>query len=260
MHQIQMPTFSVEGKVAVITGSGSGIGRAAALELSHYGAKVIVADIDPAAAERTVAEIRAAGGCAEAVAVNIADEASVDALVARTVELYGGLDIFLANAGIGGEVLPLLEQTNEEFDKVSSVNLKGAFLCGRSAARQMIAQGRGGRIVVTSSIAAVEGGGHHGPYAAAKGGLCSLVRVMAHEWAPHRITVNAVCPGLTDTGITEAMQGCPEVLEGMIAKIPLGRMAKPEEIASAMLYLCTEAAGFITGSIITADGGATIGG
>ncbi len=260
MYPIQIPTFDFTGKTAVVTGAGSGIGRAAAMELACYGANVVVADIALPAAQNTVSIIAENGGSALAVAVDVSDSAQVDRLIEQTVQHFGGLDIFISNAGVGGAVLPLLEQSEEEFCNVLSVNLKGAFLCGKAAARQMIAQGRGGRIIITASIAAIEGGGFHGPYGASKGGIVTLVRTMGREWAPYGITVNAVSPGLTATGINESLAQEPEVLNGLLDKIPLHRMAKPEEIASLMLYLATDSAAFITGTTLIADGGATTGG
>lgn len=260
MYSIQMPEYDFAGKTAVVTGAGSGIGRAAALEFAYYGANVVVADISAATAAKTVEEIHANGGSALAVTVDVSSSAQVDKLIESAVAAFGGVDIFVSNAGIGGQVLPLLEQEEEEFMDVLSVNLKGAFLCGKGAAKQMIAQGRGGRIIITASIAAIEGGGFHGPYGASKGGVVTLVRTMAREWAPYGITVNAVSPGLTATAINQSMGEDPAFLASMLDKIPLHRMAKPEEIASTMLYLATDSAAFITGTTIIADGGATTGG
>lgn len=260
MHEIKMPTLSCTGKCAVVTGAGSGIGQAAALMLGYYGAKVVAADLDFARAKETAFAIQDRGGDAIACRVDVSDAGLVRSLVDAAVEKYQGIDIFISNAGIGGEVAPLLEQSEAEFEKVLSVNLKGGFLCGKAAAEQMIRQGRGGRIIFTSSIAAMEGGGMHGPYGAAKGGLCTLVRTMAHEWAPYGITVNAVCPGLTQTAINREISEDPELYAQFVRKIPLGRMAQPEEIASLMLYLASDSAAFITGTSIVADGGATIGG
>lgn len=255
-----MPTFDLAGKRAVITGAGSGIGQAAAIQLAHYGAQVAVVDIDSQRAADTVEQIRADGGNALPFAADVGSTEGVDQLFAKVVDAFGGVDILISNAGIGGQVLPLLDQDVDELERVLNVNLKGAFRCGTAAARQMIAQGNGGRIIFTSSIAAIEGGGFHGPYGAAKGGLCTLVRTMAAEWAPHHITVNAVCPGLTRTAINREIEADPALLEQFLSRIPLHRMARPEEIASLMLYLSTEAAGFITGTSIIADGGATVGG
>ena len=258
--QFKFPTYDLTGRRALVTGAGSGIGRAAALCLAHYGARVAVCDVRLDRAQRVAGEITAAGGQAAAIQGNVADAQSVEAMFAQVDETLGGLDILISNAGIGGEVKPILEQSEQELDQVLSVNLKGAFLCARQAARRMIGQGQGGRMIFTSSIAAYEGGGFHGPYGAAKGGLCTLVKTMAHEWAPYGITVNAVCPGLTRTAINQEISADPELEAQFLKKIPLGRMAEPVEIASLMLYLATDAAAFITGASLIADGGATIGG
>lgn len=260
MYPIHVPTFDLTGRTAVITGAGSGIGQAAAYEMACYGANVVVADISAAAAQETVDVIAANGGSALAVPTDVSDSAQVDALIRQTVSAFGKLDIFVSNAGIGGAVVPILEQSEEELMDVLSVNLKGAFLCGKAAARQMIAQGHGGRIIFTASIAAIEGGGCHGPYGASKGGLVTLVRTMGREWAEHGITVNAIMPGLTSTKINAGLREDPELYNTLLSKIPMGRMAAPEEIASAMLYLATDAAAFMTGTTIIMDGGATTGG
>jgi len=257
---MEYPSYDLSGKRALVTGAGSGIGRAAAMLLAHYGAQVAVCDIEADRARKVSEEIRSEGGEAIAVQADVSRGESVAAMVRTVVETFGGLDVLISNAGIGGEVKPILEQSEEAWDAVQAVNLKGAFLCGRQGAEQMVRQGTGGRIIFTSSIAAFEGGGFHGPYGAAKGGINTMVRTMAHEWAQYGITVNAVCPGLTDTEINREISGDPELKAQFLKKIPLGRMAKPEEIASLMLYLATDAAGFITGTSIVADGGATVGG
>lgn len=260
MYPVQIPTFDCAGKTAVITGAGSGIGQAAAMLFAAYGANVVAADISEAAAEKTAQVIRRNGGRVHVIPVDIAQSPQVDRLIAETVDRFGGVDIFVANAGIGGAVLPLLEQTEEEFMNVVSVNLKGTFLCAKAAAKQMIHQGRGGRIVITASIGAFEGDGHHGPYGASKGALVTLVRTMGREWAEYGITVNAVCPGLTATAINQGLLEDKALAEALLDKIPMHRMAQPEEIASAMLYLATDAAAFITGTTLIVDGGATTGG
>ena len=257
---VNIPSYDLSGKVAVVTGGGTGIGRAACIQLAACGAAVVVAGIPQGACSDTAGEIAAFGGLATAVGCDVSDEDQVEHLMDAAVSRFGGLDILIANAGVGGEVLPLLEQSADEFSRVVDVNLKGVFLCGKAAARRMIAQGRGGRIVNTCSIAYIEGGGFHGPYGAAKGGVSTLTRTMAREWAEHGITVNAVAPGLTRTPINDGLAADPEVLRTFLDKIPLGRMARPDEIASLMVYLCTESAAFITGSTLIADGGATTGG
>lgn len=254
---VNIPDYDFAGKVAIVTGGGSGIGYAAANQLAYYGARVVVAGIPAAECEAAAQQI--GGGCV-AIPTDVSNSDSVDALMAETVRRFGRLDILICCAGIGGEVLPLLEQSKEELDKVLSINLGGIFLCGKAAARQMIAQGSGGSIINTASIAYVEGGGFHGPYGAAKGGVVTLTKTMASEWAAHGIRVNAVCPGLTRTNINREVQANPELYRELTAKIPLRRMAEPDEIAALMLFLASEAASFITGSILTADGGATVGG
>ena len=260
MYPVQIPTFDCAEKTAVITGAGSGIGQAAAMLFAAYGANVVAADISETAAEKTAEIIRRNGGRVHVIPVDIAQSPQVDRLIATTVDRFGGVDVFIANAGIGGAVLPLLEQTEEEFMNVVSVNLKGTFLCAKAAAKQMIHQERGGRIVITASIGAFEGAGHHGPYGASKGALVALVRTMGREWAEYGITVNAVCPGLTATAINQGLLEDKALAEALLDKIPMHRMAQPEEIASAMLYLATDAAAFITGTTLIVDGGATTGG
>lgn len=255
-----IPDYDLTGKAAIVTGGSSGIGRAAAIQLAASGAAVAIASLPAEACFAVRDEITAFGGTALAVATDVSDPAQVEAMIETTVRELGGVDILLNNAGIGGAVLPLLEQSPEEFDKVLSVNLKGIFLCAKAAAAQMIRQGRGGRIVNTCSIAYIEGRGLHGPYGAAKGGVSTLTRTMAAEWAEHGINVTAVAPGLTRTPINDGLVEDKEVLQTFLDKIPLGRMAKPWEIAAMMLFLASPAASFVTGTTIIVDGGATVGG
>ena len=260
ISDVMIPDYDMTGKTAIVTGGSSGIGRAAAIQLAASGAAVAIASLPAEDCYTVRDEILAFGGRAIAVPTNVADPAQVDAMIETTVRELGSVDILLNNAGIGGAVLPLLEQSAEEFDKVLAVNLKGIFLCAKAAAAQMIRQGHGGRIVNTCSIAYIEGRGFHGPYGAAKGGVSTLTRTMAAEWAEHGINVTAVAPGLTRTPINDGLVQEKEVLQTFLDKIPLGRMARPWEIASMMLYLSSDAASFVTGTTIIVDGGATVGG
>lgn len=263
MRQISdvfIPDYDLTGRVAIVTGGSSGIGRAAAIQLAASGAAVAIASLPAEACCAVQEEIEAFGGKAIALPTDVSDPDQVDAMIKTTVRELGGVDILINNAGIGGAVLPLLEQSPEEFDKVLAVNLKGIFLCAKAAAAQMIRQGRGGRIVNTCSIAFIEGRGYHGPYGAAKGGVSTLTRTMAAEWAEYGINVTAVAPGLTRTPINDGLVEDKAVLQTFLDKIPLGRMAKPWEIAAMMLFLASDAASFVTGTTIIVDGGATVGG
>lgn len=260
VSDVFIPDYDMTGKVAIVTGGSSGIGRAAAIQLAASGAAVAIASLPAEACYAVRDEIEAFGGRALAVPADVSDPDAVQEMVDTVVRELGGVDILLNNAGIGGAVLPLLEQSAEEFDRVLAVNLKGIFLCAKAAAAQMIRQGRGGRIVNTCSIAYIEGRGFHGPYGAAKGGVSTLTRTMAAEWAQYGINVTAVAPGLTRTPINDDLAAQPEILGTFLEKIPLGRMAKPWEIAAMMLFLSSEAASFVTGTTVIVDGGATVGG
>lgn len=260
LGDVYIPDYNFTGKTAIVTGGSSGIGRAAAIQLAASGAAVAIASLPPESCYDVCSQITDFGGRAIPVPCDVSDPAQVDAMLETVVGELGGVDILINNAGIGGAVLPLLEQSLEEFDKVLKVNLDGIFLCAKAVAAQMIRQGRGGRIVNTCSIAYIEGRGFHGPYGASKGGVSTLTRTMAAEWAEHGINVNAVAPGLTRTPINDGLAADAEVLKTFLEKIPLGRMAKPWEIAALMLFLSSDAASFITGTTIIADGGATVGG
>lgn len=232
MYPVQIPTFDCAGKTAVITGAGSGIGQAAAMLFAAYGANVVAADISEAAAEKTAQVIRRNGGRVHVIPVDIAQSGQVDRLIDEDGRPFWRCGYFRCQCWNRRCSPPLLEQTEEEFMNVVSVNLKDTFLCAKAAAKQMIHQGRGGRIVITASIGAFEGGGHHGPYGASKGALVTLVRTMGREWAEYGITVNAVCPGLTATAINQGLLEDKALAEALLDKIPMHRMAQPEEIAS----------------------------
>ncbi len=255
----------LDSQVAVITGAGSGIGQATALAFASEGARVVVADYNQQAAARTVALIHAQGqeGATPLAAVPFQADVSVatdaDALVAFTVETFGKLDILINNAGIGvaGTVLTTSE---EDWDHLFAVNVKGIFLCSRAAIPRMIEQG-GGAIVNVSSSVAMVAVTDRAAYGASKGAVLALTRAMAADHVRDRIRVNCVCPGTVDTPWVERMarnySDPEEALRSMVARQPVGRLGTAEEIAGAILYLASNEAGFVTGTALVIDGGFT---
>lgn len=243
------------GKVGLITGGGSGIGKATADLFARRGGAVVVADINHAAAATTVEEIRKAGGRAEAACCDVTVWEQVQAAVDRARQGFGGLDMVVNCAGIlKGH---LLEETPEtEWRQLLDVNLTGAFLVTKAALKAMREQG-GGVIVHIASRMAIRVKEGHGAYAAAKAGILQLTQMAALEGAPHNIRVNCVCPGIVDSPMTRAEYG-EEAFTGWNKVCPLGRAASPEDIAKAMLFLASDEAAFITGVNLPVDGGRTI--
>ena len=232
-------------KVAIVTGAAKGIGRAIAERLADEGARVVFADIDAEAAAD------AARG-APVAQLDVADPAQVRAMVDGVVAAQGGLDILVNNAGIMDR-MPFLDMTPEFWDRVTGINLRGAFLCGQAAARAMVAQGRGGRIVNVASNSGYFGGRGRAAYGASKAGLMNLTQTMAIELAEHGINVNAVAPGPTKTGPHIPDEPWPTVK----ARMPLARFGTPEEIAAVAAFLASEDASFVTGHTYGVDGGYT---
>ena len=243
----------VEGKVALVAGAGGGIGGAGAEGLAHEGAAVICADIDAAAAEAVTARIRAAGGRAIATALDVRDRVAVDAAVSTAVREFGRLDVLLDCAGVshGGNFLDL---DHSEWERVIAVNLTGMFHLGQAAARQMVRQGGGSIINVTSQLAEVARP-ERAAYVASKGGGRSLTHAMTLDLAGHGIRVNAIAPGPTLTGLTRASYADPERLRATIAQIPLGRLGDPQDLVGAILFLASDESRWTTGSTVTVDGG-----
>ncbi len=243
------------GKTAIVTGGARGIGRACATRFATEGAAVMIADIMDDVGAETVAAL---AGQSHAVAYAHCDVGSADdvaALVDATVARFGRLDVVMANAGITGHG-ELVDVSEEDFDRVVRTNLKGSFLCGQAAARQMIAQGEGGAIIHTSSLAAELAMPTEMAYAAAKGGIRQLTKAMALSLAPHGIRVNAVGPGSIETDMIRDMwRADPELRTRMLSRTPLGRLGRPDEIASVALFLASDDASYVTGQTIYADGG-----
>ncbi len=244
-------------KVAIVTGGDSGIGKAIATVMAQEGARVAIDYVgDPAPANALVDEIENFGGRACAVQADISKPDDVSRLVSETVKHFGKLDILVNNAGVE-EKYPFLEMPFEVYQKVIDIDLTGPWLCSQSAAKQMVRQKTPGRIINISSVHEELTMPTNAPYCAAKGGLRMLMRTIAVELAPHGITVNNVCPGAVDTPMDEKLKQDKAQYEKLLKEIPLGRMAKPEEIASLVCYLASDEAAYITGASYVIDGGMT---
>jgi len=246
----------LEGKVAIVTGSATGIGKAIVQRFAQEGAAVTIDYItgQDADAEALAEEIRQGGGKAIAVRAAVDQEADVQELVDRTVASFGKLDIYVNNAGIEHRA-PFLETSLALWERVIAVNLTGAFLGCRAAARQMVKQGGGGRLINISSVHEDLPMPTNSPYCASKGGLRMLTRTICDELAPHKITVNNIGPGAVDTPLDADIKAKPAVYQELLDEIPLGRMAQPGEIAGVAVYLASDEAAYVTGSTYFIDGG-----
>jgi glucose 1-dehydrogenase len=248
------------GKVAIVTGAAQGIGRACAERLAKEGAKVVLTDINADAGQRAAREIAAAGGTVQFVSCDVAKEADVKAAVAASLDAHGRIDIVVNNAGILDDA-PFLELPAAEFDRILGVNLRGAFLMGQAAARQMVKQGtpagsaQAGAIVNMSSINERFALPDHVAYSISKGGISQLTKAMAIALAPHGIRVNAVGPGTIETPLLEGVIKDKAFREKVLSRTPIGRFGQPREIAAIVAWLASEEASYVTGTTIFADGG-----
>lgn len=238
----------LSGRAALITGAASGIGRASALAFASAGASVALLDIDAGGLADTAAAVRAAGARAEVLVADVRDLRAVTGAVGRAVEAFGRLDAALNNAGVPGPYVPLDEYSEEDFMRILQVDLAGVWRCMRAEIRYMRARGTGA-IVNTSSMLGAAAMPDNGAYVAAKHGVHGLTRAAAVELGGAGIRVNAIAPGVTRTGMTSAAS------DDLLRTVPLGRIAEPEEIATAAVWLCSPEASYITGSVLVADGG-----
>ncbi len=245
----------LKGKISLVTGGGSGIGRASALAFAREGAKVVVADVVVDGGEETLGMIKKAGGEAIFVKIDVSKAAEVEAMVNKAVETYGRLDCAYNNAGVEGSWVSTTEYTEENWERVISINLKGVWLCLKYEIAQMLKQG-GGSIVNTASVAGLVGTPEASAYVASKHGVVGLTKTAALEYAKLGIRVNAVCPGAIRTPMLERVISTqPQLAESATAMEPVGRLGSPEEIAEAVVWLCSEAASFVTGHAMAVDGG-----
>lgn len=255
--------MSLRDRVAVVTGGASGIGRGIALRFAREGAKVAILDIAQERLDATAAALAEAGAPALAIRADVSVTDDVERAFAMVIERFGRVDILVNNAGIGNPPVPIVQMDDEGWDRTIAVNLRSVFLCSRAAARQMIRQGGGGRIISVASQAGKTGYPRLTPYCASKAGIILFTQAFAKEVAPHGILVNCVCPGTIDTpllraGVEQATGGAvpfERAIATMLPAIPLGRIGYPEDVAKLVAFLASDEADYMTGQAINISGG-----
>jgi len=243
--------LDLRGKVAIVTGAARGIGKSIAMKLALAGANVVIADVEEEMAKSAAKEISQKGSDTISVMVNVSSLSSVEEMVKKTLDKFGRIDILVNNAGVTRDAL-VMRMKEEDWDLVLDVNLKGAFNCIKVVSPIMVKQ-RSGKIVNIASIVGISGNAGQANYSASKGGLIALTKTCAKELASRQINVNAVAPGFIETSMTERLPA--EVKERLSSQIPFGKIGKPEDVASAVLFLVSEEAAYITGEVVKVDGG-----
>jgi 2-deoxy-D-gluconate 3-dehydrogenase len=244
--------FTLNGKVAVVTGAGRGLGQGAALGFAEAGADVALVDV--ISTDETAQRVRALGRRACQIQANLLERAAVQPIVEATVKEFGGIDILLNNAGIIRRA-PLLDFTEKDWDEVIQINESAVFFLSQAVARQMVQQGRGGKIINIASLLSFQGGIRVPSYTAAKSAVMGLTRLMANELAPHRINVNAVAPGYMATNNTAPLRADAQRSADILGRIPAGRWGEPEDLQGALVFLASSASDYVTGHTLAVDGG-----
>ncbi len=253
-----IPSFRVDDRIAVVTGAGSGMGRAFAQALAGAGADVVITELPgrEALAAETAALVQAQGRRALTLGLDVTQVASIRAMVEKVVAEWGQIDILINNAGMNIRKWAV-DVTEQDWDAVLNTDLRGAFFCAQLVGKAMIQRGQGGRIISTASQIGLVGYTERVAYCAAKAGVINMTRVLAIEWARHGITVNAIAPTFVNTPLVAALLESEEVRREVLSRIPLGRLAEPEDIVGAVLYLASPAAAMVTGHTLVVDGGWT---
>ena len=248
-------TTELNGKVGIITGGTSGIGREAAVLFAKAGAKVVVAGRREVEGNEAIDLVRAAGSEGLFVKTDVSRAADVQVLVRKTVEKFGRLDVAFNNAGIEGNWIPIAEQSEEDWDRTIDINLKGVWLCLKYEIQQMLKQGGGGAIVNMASVAGLIGSAGAATYCASKHGVMGLTKSAALETARNGIRINVVCPAVIETPMGERVFGAPEMKKFALGLHPIGRLGMPKEVAEAVVWMCSDRASFMTGQSLVLDGG-----
>jgi NAD(P)-dependent dehydrogenase (short-subunit alcohol dehydrogenase family) len=248
-------TTGLQGKVGLVTGGTSGIGRETAVLFAKAGVKVVVAGRREKEGKETADLVRAAGGEGLFVKTDVSKASEVDTLIQTAVDKFGRLDVAFNNAGIEGVWVPIIRQTEEDFDRTINTNLKGVWLCLKSEIRQMLKQGGGGSIVNMASITGLVGSAGAAAYSASKHGVVGLTKAAALETARSGIRINAVCPAAVETAMSDRIFGAPAVHKYVLSCHPIGRFGKAAEIAEAVVWMCSDRASFMTGQTLVLDGG-----